>query len=138
MDKSKQPGIKFNGIILVEEEFWRDYIIPENSAVNFDVGVGGSKVGENYNVELDSTLKLVKEDKEVLRLKSKFVGFFSAVKGEENMDIDEYVKNNAPALMFPYIREHISVITAKSGINPIFLPPINLVALLKEKTIKES
>ena len=34
MDKAKQPGIKFNGIILVEEEFWRDYDVPEDSAVH--------------------------------------------------------------------------------------------------------
>jgi len=137
MDKTKQPGINFDGIILVEEEFWRDYAIPEDSTINFDIKAGNNKVGESYNIELCSTLKLIKEDKEVLRLKSKFVGFFSVVKGEENMDIEKYIKNNAAALMFPYVREHISVITAKSGINPIFLPPINLVALLKEQTTRK-
>jgi len=138
MDKTKQPGIKFNGIILVEEEFWRDYAIPEDSDIKFDIKAGSNKVGESYNVELYSTLKLVKEDKEVLKLKSKFVGFFSVAKGEENMDIDEYIKNNSAALMFPYVREHISATTAKSGINPIFLPPINLVALLKEQSTRKS
>lgn len=137
MDKSKQPGIRFDGIILVEEEFWRDYEIPKGSVTDFRAKVRNIKAGESYNTELYSTLKLVKEGKEALRLNSKFVGFFSVIKGEENMDIKEYMKSNAAALMFPYIREHISVITGKSGIEPIFLPPINLVALLEEQTTKE-
>ena len=75
---------------------------------------------------------MIKEGKEVLVLKSKFVGFFSVIKGQENMDIEEYIKNNSVGLMFPYIREHISAVTIKSGINPIFLPPINVVALLEK------
>lgn len=136
MDKTKQPGIQFNGIILVEEKFWRDYDVPEDSAVHFNLEAGSVKTPNDYNVEVNSTLTLIKEDKEVLTLRSKFVGFFSIIKEQENMDIEEYIKNNSVALMFPYIREHISAVTIKSGINPIFLPPINVVALLKKETNK--
>jgi len=135
MDKTKQPGIKFDGIILVEEEFWRDYDVPEDSAVHLSLEAGNIEIQGDYNVEVNSTLTLTKEDKKVLALKSKFIGFFSIIKEEENMNIEEYVKNNSVALMFPYIREHISTITTKSGINPIFLPPVNVVALLKKTEI---
>lgn len=136
MDKAKQPGIKFNGIILVEEEFWRDYDVPEDSAVHFNLEAGSNKTPSDYNVEVSSTLVLIKEDKEVLTLRSKFVGFFSIIEEQENMDIEEYIKNNSVALMFPYIREHISAVTIKSGVNPIFLPPINVVALFKKEANK--
>ncbi len=134
MDKTKQPGIKFDGIILAEEKFWRDYKVPEDAKLDLNVISSNNKNGESYNVELKSVLKLAKDDKEVVVLKCKFVGFFSIIKGKENMDIDKYMKNNAPALMFPYIREHISSITMKSGIKPIFIPPLNLVALLNKQS----
>lgn len=132
MDKTKQPGIEFNGIILVKEEFWRDYDVPRDSKIHLDLEAGNIEMQGDYSVEVNSTLILTKEDKEVLTLKSKFIGFFSTVKGKENMDIEEYVKYNSVALMFPYIREHISAITVKSGIEPIFLPPVNVVALLEK------
>ncbi|HLR35138.1 MAG TPA: protein-export chaperone SecB [Tissierellales bacterium] len=133
MDKNKQPGISFDGIILVAEEFWRDFDVPEDGDLDFSIEAANSKIDENYNVELETNLRIIKDDEEKLKLQSKFVGLFSTIDGEENMDIDEYIENNAPALMFPYVREHISAITTKSGINPIFLPPINFVTLLKNK-----
>lgn len=133
MDKDKQPGIRFNGIILVEEKFWRDYIIPEDAKLDLKLESGNNKLDNSYNVELKAILRLIKDDKETLTLESKFVGFFTVIKGSENMDIDEYIKNNAPALMFPYVREHISAITIKAGIKPILVPPLNMRALLKKQ-----
>ncbi len=62
---------------------------------------------------------------------STFVGFFSVIEGEENMEIEQYMQNHSPALMFPYIREHISTVTQKAGIKPVFLAPVNVLALLK-------
>jgi preprotein translocase subunit SecB len=133
MDKDKQPGIRFNGIILVEEKFWRDYIIPEDAKLDLKLESGNNKLDNSYNVELKAILRLIKDDKETLTLESRFVGFFTVIKGSENMDIDEYIKNNAPALMFPYVREHISAITIKAGIKPILVPPLNMRALLKKQ-----
>lgn len=49
------------------------------------------------------------------------------------MNIDEYLKNNAPTLMFPYVREHVSAITIKAGMKPILIPPLNMRALLKKQ-----
>lgn len=135
MDKTKQPGIKFNGIILVAEEFWRDYNVPKDSDIHLNLEAGNIEMQGNYSVEVNSTLILTKEDKEVLTLKNKFVGFFSSIKEQENMDIEEYVKCNSVALMFPYIREHISAITIKSGIDPVLLPPVNVMALLEKNEV---
>lgn len=81
--------------------------------------------------EMTSKVNLIHDGKEVLRLLSRFIGFFSVIIGEENMNIQHYLVNNSPGLMFPYIREHVSSITQKSGIKPILLPPLNVVALIK-------
>jgi preprotein translocase subunit SecB len=132
MDKSKQPGISFDSIILVKEEFWRDHNVPEESIPDFKIGMGWSIQGINYIVEVSISFKLLYEDKEKLKLDSTFVGSFSVIENNENMNMEEYIKNNSVALMFPYVREHISAITQKSGIKPVLLPPMNVVALIKQ------
>ncbi len=40
MDKDKQPGISFDCIMLVKEEFWRDLDVPENSTPDLQIGMG--------------------------------------------------------------------------------------------------
>lgn len=52
-----------------------------------------------------------------------------------DVDIDDDFKNspflkiNAPAIAFPYVRSYISNLTLQSGYPPVFLPSINFVAL---------
>ncbi len=42
MDKAKQPGISFDGIILVEEKFWRDYAIPQDVKLDLKIESGSN------------------------------------------------------------------------------------------------
>lgn len=133
MDKSKQPGINFDGIILVGEEFWRNHNVPSDSKIDLKVQASNNIIDNKATVEITSILRLVHEAKDVLSLESRFVGLFSVIDGDENMGIEEYIQNNSPALMFPYIREHISTITGKAGIKPILLPPVNLLSILNKE-----
>ena len=48
-----------------------------------------------------------------------------------DQDIDEKMRAsffnvNAPAILFPYVRAHITTLTSLSGIKPIILPTLNL------------
>jgi len=131
MDKDKQPGIRFESIMLVKEEFWRDLSVPENAISDLKIGMEWGNKNNNYNVEITTALRLINEEKEVLKLECTFVGVFSVIESNENMNIEDFIKNNSAAIMFPYIREHISMITQKSGVKPILLPPINVTALIK-------
>jgi preprotein translocase subunit SecB len=40
-------------------------------------------------------------------------------------DFDEFGKINGAAIIFPYIREHITNIFLEAGIGAIILPPVN-------------
>lgn len=62
---------------------------------------------------------------------------FVSVKGraifntnQENMDI---LEKNTIAIMFPYIRSYISIITTQPGMNPIVLPAMNIVAMINDQ-----
>lgn len=132
MDKTKQPGIKFDGIILVEESFWRDYSVSENLKVDLEFSTSNKIEDNDAIVEVTTNFQLIKDDKSFVKLNFKFVGFFSIMEENPNMNMEKFISNNSLALMFPYIREHITSVTSKSGIKPIMLPPINLKAIVKK------
>jgi len=133
MDKLKQPGINFESVFLVKESFWRDYVVPKDSKLNISFKMSVSGEGTKRSTMLSTTLTLQNPDKkDVLVLECDFVGIFAVKVGEENMDLDTFVKDNSPALMIPFIREHIYSVSQKSGIKGIMLPPVNVRALIKE------
>lgn len=132
MDKSKQPRINFDAIILAEENFKREKRLPKDTETKLNFSSGNNINGNKASVEIAFNLELIKDNKKYMELYAKFVGLFSA-KEEKNMDLEEFVNLHALALMFPYIREHITNITSKAGIKPILLPPINLAAMLKNQ-----
>lgn len=82
---------------------------------------------------VETIFKLEHNDEEVFRLQCKHIGKFSVDTDNENMELQTFIENNSVAIMFPYIREHITSVTQKAGIQPIVLPPINIRALLNNK-----
>jgi preprotein translocase subunit SecB len=51
--------------------------------------------------------------------------------------IDQFAKANGPAIMFPFLREHLASITLKAGISPILLPSVNFIRLSEENKAKK-
>lgn len=46
--------------------------------------------------------------------------------------LENYMLQNAPALLFPYVRSYVTALTALSGISPITLPTMNLTGLFDD------
>jgi len=78
------------------------------------------------------TSALKHDNQEVFSLESTYIGIFTLIPGEENMTFNDFTCANACALMFPYIREHITSISIRAAIKPIILQPINLLALFNK------
>jgi preprotein translocase subunit SecB len=135
MDKLKQPGIQFADIFLVSDNFKRTVNIPEKIETTIDFNINYFKSEENNNFSLEIHTKFIgtNQGNEVLSLECTFVGIFRYYAGQENLNMDDFIRNNAPAIMFPYIREHISTTTRKAGFPQYLLPPINITAILNEK-----
>ena len=55
-----------------------------------------------------------------------FVATFEIV-GTPKPNIDFFRKVNAPAQIFPFIREHLATMSVKASLQPILLEPINFV-----------
>lgn len=132
----KESGFKIINILLLESNFKREPIVTSNNKdlkVNINVGLS-INVNEKENevivvekVEYTQTFK----EKEEVKCTIVMVGKFEKV-GNENLDLRAFGKINGAAIIFPYIREHLSNLSAKAGLELIILPPYNFVKLHKD------
>ena len=61
------------------------------------------------------------------------------VKGYEGEQLDQLLKSYCPNVLFPYVRETISRLSADGGLPSVYLVPINFDAIYVEqqKQLKE-
>ena len=67
----------------------------------------------------------IEDENNSLNIKIETIGLF-----EFDSDIENYknvfFSQNAPAILFPYVRAYISTLTSLAGIPPVILPTLNL------------
>ena len=60
-------------------------------------------------------------------------GYFIIV-GEVQDELKKVlIRNNAIAILMPYLRSEVSLLTAQPGVDPVVLPPFNINALFTKK-----
>lgn len=114
--------------------------------IEFKAGEAGKSVGDaDFTIEVAAGISENRktagivitvhmhhpEHKGPFGLTIKMAGEFEVI-GDQAFDWERFTKVNGPAIVFPYIRELVSDLTARVG-RPVILPPINLVALEKSK-----
>ena len=57
-------------------------------------------------------------------------GIFSYIGDAE----DEIIKQNAVAIVMPYVRSEVSILTAQPGVDTVVLPPFNIIEMLGGKS----
>ena len=131
MDKTKQPGINVDAIFLRKITFERKPRINSreidttfNSIINF------TKDKKKLTYELVCNIS---DKNKAFNLECSMIGLFSYISEQKNLDLEAFSQNNAPAIIMPYLREVITATTTRAGLAPIILPPINIIALLKNQ-----
>ncbi|HBG11062.1 MAG TPA: preprotein translocase subunit SecB [Clostridium sp.] len=96
-----------------------------NGEYKTDLQKNLTKISDHtYDVELKLTIK--KEGISLL-----VVANARFVYEADIYDSEEYIVNvNTVAIMFPFIRSQVSLLTTQPGIMPIILPPINTAKLV--------
>jgi preprotein translocase subunit SecB len=122
-------GYKILNLALLESSFER------KTNVTFDVDkvnresetdVEVQKISEEQ-VLVTETLTFTQTSLEgdlEISAKIKMIGIFEK-SGDTELSIDEFAKINAPAIIYPYIREHLSSLTTKAAVGTILLSPYN-------------
>lgn len=111
-------------------------IILKNHPSQINIGEGElnfQSAGTAYNAEIHSFAVFVKveigydertEDSPIM-LKVEMFGEFEV--DEEKFDIeqlDDFKERNAPAILFPYLREQVYALSMRAGIDPVLMPLI--------------
>ncbi len=126
--KDLESGFRIINILLLESSFNRIQNVVFNNPeikqeVNVDVNV--SVNGNTVGVVEQVIYKQIFNDIEQVSAVIKMAGVFEK-SGDSPLDLEQFGQVNGAAIIYPYIREHLSSISAKAGLGLIFLPPVNL------------
>ncbi|WP_129594581.1 protein-export chaperone SecB [Seramator thermalis] len=131
-------AFQINNILLIESRFKRIPNVTFNNpeikreiTIDIEVNVIENKVSVSESLSFKQTFK----DEEEVSAFIKMFGDFEK-KDDSPLDTEEFGKINGSAIIYPYIREHFSQLTAKAGLGLIFLPPVNFVKMKSESQTK--
>lgn len=81
---------------------------------------------------------IVKNSSDTLRLALQIVGIFKIDKNDlDSETLEHLVKTNTVAILFPYIRSQVSLLTTQPGLMPVIIPPFNITALIADQSTQE-
>lgn len=127
-----ENNITIKKVLLLESDFKRISNVVYNDNVISEVSVEVEiSEPENRIVNVIETVTLVQkyQEKEQVSIKVKMLGVFECEKWEHS---EEFGKINGASIIYPYIREHITGLSTKAGINAIVLPPVNFANSVKQ------
>ncbi|MDR0864277.1 MAG: protein-export chaperone SecB [Candidatus Symbiothrix sp.] len=122
-----ESGFQIKNLILLESSFFRINNVAFGEGVNnnLDINTDVAVNDKVITVAEEATLVQKFQDVEQVKIKVKMIGIFECIGESALKDFDEFGKINGAAIIFPYIREHITNISLKAGIGAIILPPVN-------------
>lgn len=127
MENEIKSGFVINGLLLLESNFKRVSNVRFGEAVQTDMHVNTEVQTEDNSVMVLETVKISQkyEKMEQVSIMVKMAGIFERVGESELEDLEQFGKMNGAAIVFPYIREHITNLSLKAGLPSIIIPPIN-------------
>lgn len=126
-NNSPKSGFNVLNIILVESSFTRvNQVIFDQATIQNDLNIHVDTAvnGEQINVAETVTITQRCDDIEQVKIKVRMVGLFEHF-GDLMIPLETFGKVNGAAIIFPYIREHITSLSQKAGLPPIILPTVN-------------
>lgn len=127
---TEQTLFRFKGYRVIKSEMH----IAESGEIdrNLNITFSGIRMTEHkseYTINLG--VSVINSDQS-MDIRLEMQGFFEFNNNLSQKKKELFFTASAPAIMFPYLRAHISTITALSGIEPLVLPTINFAEGLKK------
>ena len=121
MTTPSESGFRILNVLILESSFKRepviDFQVPlENS---FDLNVNSEKVGETnqFVVQVKVILKGLQKEKPEFSVEVTMAALFEKF-GEPDFSDEQFLNVNAPAIIFLFIREHISSLGFRAMSGP--------------------
>ena len=141
METNPIPNASFNikGVFLLKSFFER--INPSKDVSSIDFNTIKREINVNVENKVDGNFlycivtltynSIFPDGDKEIECTIAMLGSFEVI-GEANPQSGEkFLMFNAPAIVFPYIREHLSGLSIKAGLPTILLPPFNFTNLKK-------
>ena len=100
-------------------------------ACTLEVTIGSNTERDYYKVNL----KMIGDKPKEYNLVVSLTGFFSFSPNDETTEEfqEDLISKNAVAIMMPYLRSQISLITAQPEVDCVVLPPFNINNMIDDK-----
>lgn len=118
--------LKLNHLLFDEITFNRVNFKSKN---DLQVEFGFSFNKREYG-EFVSSIRIIGTKKDEYNFVVRASGYFQISEAVEDSDI--LIQQNAIAIVFPYIRSQISLLTAQPEVDPVILPSMNIAQMVKE------
>jgi len=113
-----------------------DYYKSKELFVNFAPSGIFNKKNSTFNLTFNFSAYTSKEGGEKPFVSISCVGEFKFTNVKSLEDIPTYFYRNSIAILFPYLRAFVSMVTNQANIPPLILPTMNLTSL--EKPLREN
>ena len=127
-------GIRFDSMVVRELSFRDTDGAPEGPAEGLaltrDVTVDLTDDMQRCRTTLSLSLGSLASQFEVL--KAAVEGVFSLERSDGTADLKEFGRQQAPAILMPFVRTEIASLTARTRLGQVLLPPINVAAVLEQ------
>ena len=128
--------LKANKIVIDHLEFNRFNFRnkDEDNTTNFEFSaeINKSEESNTYHVSLKVTATKTEEYEAIVKIS----GFFEIEDSDPNAET--FINENAIAILFPYVRSELTLLTSQPDTIPIILPVMNIIELLKDADEKET
>ncbi len=141
----KLPNSQFSigNIILIESNFSRSI---EINAVDVDkvkqdilIELNHSDISkEIFAVFMAYTFKILYNDELIVNAYIKYSGEFKADGVLTLKQKEDFANVNAPAMLYPFIRENIATLTSKAMVGTVLIPPVNFIQMYQEKKVNSA
>ena len=125
-------GYHIESILLTESSLSRKDLLvfdkKRSCQIKTGVAVHENKIIVEETVIVSSKVNNIEQ----FRIRVTMKGVFVCVGDTELTDYDKFGRINGAAILFPYIREHITNLALKAGLGPIILEPVNFTATNKK------
>lgn len=120
-----QSAVKITNLLLIRSEFERviDIDFSKEPKNQFTIDVKTQVNDLILVVYVTAECKQMNGEEQEVFIRVTFAGVFES--SAANLDLDTFGKINGAAIVYPYVREHISILSLKAGIRHALLPVVN-------------
>jgi preprotein translocase subunit SecB len=126
-DEKLESGYQIVNVVMVESLFTRISKInfgDKDILSNLDVDVIHNITDDVITTDVTAHFSLVSKNETLATSKTRMVGVFKTV-GSPQLSKEKFATINAPAIIYPFIREHVSSLSLKGALGQVLIPPLN-------------